>query len=215
MTRHFRGGGAQARGCPRRRDPRARPARPAASQRGRIGPGRAPPRILRHPRCPTDEQRAELAELKTRMQSARPSWASWRGASSRSSSMSPTRRTSPRPSAPTRVATCRSAPGRASALRLRARPHFELGDRLGIFDFERAAKISGARFAILRGEGPGSSGPDRLDARHRDPRARLHRDPAAYLVRRECMVGTPSCPSSRRRLPHRRRPLLVPPPRCR
>ena len=30
-----------------------------------------------------------------------------------------------------------------------ARPHWEIGDRLGILDFERAAKLSGARFAVL------------------------------------------------------------------
>jgi seryl-tRNA synthetase len=33
------------------------------------------------------------------------------------------------------------------------RPHWELGELLGILDFERAAKISGARFAVLFGEG--------------------------------------------------------------
>src|SRR5258706_2728586 len=30
----------------------------------------------------------------------------------------------------------------------KARPHFELGPELGIVDFERAARISGARFAV-------------------------------------------------------------------
>ena len=30
------------------------------------------------------------------------------------------------------------------------RPHWEIGDRLGIFDFERAGKISGSRFVILK-----------------------------------------------------------------
>jgi seryl-tRNA synthetase len=33
------------------------------------------------------------------------------------------------------------------------KPHFELGPALGILDFERAAKISGARFAVLFGAG--------------------------------------------------------------
>ncbi|MBV8355439.1 MAG: serine--tRNA ligase, partial [Candidatus Eremiobacteraeota bacterium] len=33
------------------------------------------------------------------------------------------------------------------------KPHWELGERLGIFDFERAAKLSGSRFSLLRGEG--------------------------------------------------------------
>lgn len=34
-----------------------------------------------------------------------------------------------------------------------ARPHFELGEALGIMDFERAARVSGSRFAFLRGAG--------------------------------------------------------------
>jgi seryl-tRNA synthetase len=33
------------------------------------------------------------------------------------------------------------------------KPHWELGEALGMFDLERAAKLSGARFAILRGAG--------------------------------------------------------------
>ncbi|NVM57755.1 MAG: serine--tRNA ligase [Desulfobacterales bacterium] len=32
-------------------------------------------------------------------------------------------------------------------------PHWEIGERLGILDFERAAKITGARFAVYLGEG--------------------------------------------------------------
>ncbi len=32
-------------------------------------------------------------------------------------------------------------------------PHWELGERLGILDFERAAKITGARFVVLKGLG--------------------------------------------------------------
>ncbi|PQV62546.1 seryl-tRNA synthetase [Abditibacterium utsteinense] len=32
-------------------------------------------------------------------------------------------------------------------------PHFEIGEKLGILDFERAAKISGARFSVLKGAG--------------------------------------------------------------
>ncbi len=33
------------------------------------------------------------------------------------------------------------------------KPHWELGETLGIIDFERAAKLSGSRFSILRGAG--------------------------------------------------------------
>ncbi len=34
-----------------------------------------------------------------------------------------------------------------------AKPHWDLGEALGILDFERAAKITGARFALLKGAG--------------------------------------------------------------
>jgi len=34
-----------------------------------------------------------------------------------------------------------------------ARPHWEVGEALGILDFERAVKLSGSRFSILRGDG--------------------------------------------------------------
>ncbi len=33
------------------------------------------------------------------------------------------------------------------------KPHWELGERLGILDFERATKLSGSRFVVLRGDG--------------------------------------------------------------
>ena len=33
------------------------------------------------------------------------------------------------------------------------KPHYELGEALGIIDFERAAKLSGSRFSVLRGAG--------------------------------------------------------------
>jgi seryl-tRNA synthetase len=33
------------------------------------------------------------------------------------------------------------------------KPHYDLGEALGIFDFERAAKLSGSRFTLLRGDG--------------------------------------------------------------
>ena len=33
------------------------------------------------------------------------------------------------------------------------KPHWEIGETLGILDFERAAKISGSRFSVLRGAG--------------------------------------------------------------
>jgi seryl-tRNA synthetase len=73
-------------------------------------------------------------------------------------------------------------------------PHHELGDRLGIFDFERAAKISGARFVVLRGEGARLE--HALVAFMREmARARGYEEVAVpYLVRREVMVGTGQLP---------------------
>jgi seryl-tRNA synthetase len=36
---------------------------------------------------------------------------------------------------------------------LNPKPHWELGESLGILDLERAAKLSGARFAVYMGAG--------------------------------------------------------------
>lgn len=41
--------------------------------------------------------------------------------------------------------------GEPKVFSFKAKEHFEIGEKLGILDFERAAKISGARFAILNG----------------------------------------------------------------
>jgi len=43
--------------------------------------------------------------------------------------------------------------GTPRAFTAAAKPHWELGEALGIIDFERAAKLSGSRFAMLRGAG--------------------------------------------------------------
>jgi seryl-tRNA synthetase len=73
-------------------------------------------------------------------------------------------------------------------------PHYELGERLGIFDFERAAKISGSRFAILRGDGA------RLQRALTSYMLDVAREQGyseiapPYLVRREAMVGTAQLP---------------------
>jgi seryl-tRNA synthetase len=73
-------------------------------------------------------------------------------------------------------------------------PHYELGERLGIFDFERAAKISGSRFAILCGDGA------RLQRALTSFMLDVAREQGyseiapPYLVRREAMVGTGQLP---------------------
>jgi seryl-tRNA synthetase len=74
-------------------------------------------------------------------------------------------------------------------------PHYELGERLGIFDFERAAKISGARFAVIRGDGARLQ--RALITWMLDVATREHGYSEVlppYLVRRECMVGTGQLP---------------------
>jgi seryl-tRNA synthetase len=43
--------------------------------------------------------------------------------------------------------------GEPPAFNFKPRPHWEIGEALGILDFERAAKITGARFALLKGAG--------------------------------------------------------------
>ena len=48
--------------------------------------------------------------------------------------------------------------GEPPAFDFEPKPHWDLGEALGILDFERAAKISGARFAFLR-PGRAWSGP--------------------------------------------------------
>ena len=45
------------------------------------------------------------------------------------------------------------AHGEPRAFDFEPQPHWEIGERLGIFDFERAAKLSGSRFAVLKGAG--------------------------------------------------------------
>jgi seryl-tRNA synthetase len=40
-----------------------------------------------------------------------------------------------------------------SAPAFKPKPHWEIGEKLGILDFETASKISGARFAMLKGDG--------------------------------------------------------------
>lgn len=43
--------------------------------------------------------------------------------------------------------------GTAPAFSFEPKPHWEVGEALGILDFERAAKLSGSRFTVLRGRG--------------------------------------------------------------
>ncbi len=85
--------------------------------------------------------------------------------------------------------------GTAPAFPFDPRPHYELGERLGIFDFERAVKISGSRFAVLRGQGARLQ--RALITWMLDVATREHGYSEVlppYLVREECMVGTANLP---------------------
>ena len=74
-------------------------------------------------------------------------------------------------------------------------PHWDLGPSLGIIDFERGVKISGARFYILRGAGA------RLQRALITWMLDLHTQKHGYLevytpflVKQECLIGTGQLP---------------------
>jgi seryl-tRNA synthetase len=62
--------------------------------------------------------------------------------------------------------------GEPKTFAFEAKPHWELGEALGIIDVERAAKLSGSRFSILRG-----------------PAARLSRALAGFFLDRAARAG--------------------------
>ena len=75
------------------------------------------------------------------------------------------------------------------------KPHWELGEGLGIIDFERGAKVSGSRFYVLKGDGA------RLQRALISWMLDLHVQSHGYteiyppaMVRRECLVGTGNLP---------------------
>ena len=74
-------------------------------------------------------------------------------------------------------------------------PHWELGEKLDIIDFERGAKISGTRFYILKGTG------SRLQRALIDFMLDLHSKQHGYkeiyppfMVKKECMVSSGNLP---------------------
>ena len=75
------------------------------------------------------------------------------------------------------------------------RPHWELGEALGIIDFERGVKISGSRFYILKGLGA------RLQRALISWMLDLHVNEHGYteiyppaMVKQDCLVGTGNLP---------------------
>jgi seryl-tRNA synthetase len=74
-------------------------------------------------------------------------------------------------------------------------PHWELGPRLGIIDFERGVKISGTRFYVLRGMGARLQ--RALITWMLDLHTREHGYTEVYppaMVKGECLVGTGNLP---------------------
>jgi seryl-tRNA synthetase len=74
-------------------------------------------------------------------------------------------------------------------------PHWELGARLGIVDFDRGVKISGSRFYVLRDAGARLQ--RALIAWMLDLHTREHGYTEVYppaMVKRECLVGTGNLP---------------------
>ena len=74
-------------------------------------------------------------------------------------------------------------------------PHYEIGEKLGIIDFERGAKISGSRFYILRGQGARLE--RALIALMLDVQTQRHGYEEVFppfLVRSESMFGTGNLP---------------------
>ena len=76
-----------------------------------------------------------------------------------------------------------------------AKPHWEIGENLGILDFERGVKISGSRFYVLKGRGA------RLQRALISWMVDFHQDRNGYtevyppfVVKREALVGSAQLP---------------------
>jgi len=85
--------------------------------------------------------------------------------------------------------------GEAVKLPFAAKPHWEIGEELGILDFERGAKITGARFTLYRGAGA------RLERALINFMLDLHTTEHGYqevlppfMVNRDSMTGTGQLP---------------------
>jgi seryl-tRNA synthetase len=85
--------------------------------------------------------------------------------------------------------------GQPASFSFEPKPHWELGEALGIIDFERGAKISGSRFQALMGEGAALS--RGLISLMLDIHIREHgytEVAPPYLVKPEAMFGTGQLP---------------------
>jgi len=85
--------------------------------------------------------------------------------------------------------------GEPKTFSFKPRPHWELGEKLDIIDFERGVKISGSRFYVLKG--PGARLQRALITFMLDLHVNehgYHEIYPPYMVRRECMVGAGQLP---------------------
>jgi seryl-tRNA synthetase len=74
-------------------------------------------------------------------------------------------------------------------------PHWELGEKLGIIDFQRGVKLSGSRFYVLKGKGAQLQ--RALIAFMLDLHTKEHGYTEIYppfMVKRECMIGSGNLP---------------------
>ena len=90
---------------------------------------------------------------------------------------------------------CVRVVGTPPAFDFTPKPHYELGERLGLIDFQNAAKISGSRFTILRGTMA------KLERAVKTFMLDIHTKEFGYeeifvplLVNPECMYGTGQLP---------------------
>ena len=140
---------------------------------------------------------AEVAELKTTMPELEAGGeGSRRGARRRAGrDPEPAARTKC-PTAPTSTATCSiTCSAQARDYAFTPKPHDDLGDALGFMDFEAAAKLSGARFVVLK------KGLARLERAIGQFMLDLHTNEHGYteinpplLVRDDVMFGTGQLP---------------------
>jgi seryl-tRNA synthetase len=85
--------------------------------------------------------------------------------------------------------------GDKPAFRFEPKSHWDIGEKLGILDFERASKLSGARFSVLFGAGARLS--RALGEFMLDLHTRVHgytEVAPPYLVRASALVGTGQLP---------------------
>ncbi len=85
--------------------------------------------------------------------------------------------------------------GKPKEFSFRPLPHWELGEKLGIIDFQRGVKLSGTRFYVLKGLGARLQ--RALISFMLDVHVKEHGYQEVYppfMVKRECMVGSGNLP---------------------